>query len=115
MVVKMDVRSIPETTCVLEDQNEKIEAEISRGALNFERKSSGNPGAVQPQFRPTPRLSRNLSPFQSESEAIKAYGPPRYVAYVLRNQGAVMWKKLGEAHKLTLAMTNCASPWDPHE
>ncbi len=84
----------------LEEERERLEAEISsRSAGFYERSQSVTLAAVQRAIPADAALIefavyRSFDPKAPDNQ--KAYGEPRYVAYVVRNQGDVQWKELGE-------------------
>lgn len=85
----------------LDEERERLEAEISsRSAGFYERSQSVTLAAVQQAIPADAALIefavyRPFDPKAPDNQ--KAYGEPRYVAYVVRNQGDVQWKELGEA------------------
>lgn len=85
----------------LEEERERLEAEISnRSAGFYERSQPVTLAAVQQAIPANAALIefavyRPFDPKAPDNQ--KAYGEPRYVAYVVRNQGGVQWKELGEA------------------
>jgi CHAT domain-containing protein/Tfp pilus assembly protein PilF len=85
----------------LEEQAEKFEAEISRRSDEFRAGSLPVTfEAVQAAIPDDAALIEFASyrPFNPEAaKDDEAYGRPRYVAYVLRRQGEIRWKELGEA------------------
>jgi len=85
----------------LEDQAEKFEADISRKSDEFRVRSLPiTLEAVQAAIPDDAALIEFASyrPFNPEAaKDDEAYGRPRYVAYVLRRQGEIRWKELGEA------------------
>jgi len=87
-----------------EDQAEKFEAEISRRSDEFRARSLPiTLEAVQAAIPDDAALIEFASYRPFNPEAAKddaAYGRPRYVAYVLRRQGEIRWKELGEARAI---------------
>jgi CHAT domain-containing protein/Tfp pilus assembly protein PilF len=83
------------------DQAEKFEAEISRRSGEFRARSLPiTLEAVQAAIPNDAALIEFASyrPFNpGAAKDDEAYGGPRYVAYVLRGQGEIQWKELGEA------------------
>jgi len=85
----------------LEEKREEIEAEISRRSAEF--RAGSQPvtlAAVQTAVPANTALIEFAiySPFDPKAKSEKAaYGQPRYVAYIIRQQGEVRWKELGEA------------------
>ena len=92
----------------LEEQREKLENEISiRSAGSYQKGSPTTLVAVQ---RAIPNDAALIEfavyrPFDARiSDRIKAYGEPRYVAYVIRNQGEIRWAELGAAKEIESAI-----------
>jgi CHAT domain-containing protein/Tfp pilus assembly protein PilF len=85
----------------LEDRAEKFEAEISRRSDEFRARSLPvTLEAVEAAIPDDAALIEFASyrPFNPKAaKEDEAYGQPRYVAYVLRRQGEIQWKELGEA------------------
>jgi CHAT domain-containing protein/Tfp pilus assembly protein PilF len=85
----------------LEEQAEKFEAEISRRSDEYRAKSLPvTLEAVQAAIPDDAALIEFASYRPFNPKAAKdddAYGRPRYVAYVLRRQGEIEYKELGEA------------------
>jgi CHAT domain-containing protein len=85
----------------VEEERERLEAEIShRSAGFYEQSEPVTLAAVQAAIPVDAALIefavyRPFDPKAPDNQ--KAYGEPRYVAYVMRNQGEVQWKELGEA------------------
>ncbi|HKQ78967.1 MAG TPA: CHAT domain-containing tetratricopeptide repeat protein [Blastocatellia bacterium] len=84
----------------LEDQNEKLEAEISSRSAEF--RSLSQPvtiGAVQAAIPEKSALVEFFAyrPFNPKAKLNEAFGAPRYVAYVMRRGGDTRWVELGEA------------------
>jgi len=92
----------------LEDKAEKFEAEISRRSDEFRVRSLPiTLEAVQAAIPDDAALIEFASyrPFNPEAaKDDEAYGRPRYVAYVLRRQGEIRWKELGEAKAIDNAV-----------
>ena len=92
----------------LEDKSEKFEAEISRRSDEFRVRSLPiTLEAVQAAIPDDAALIEFASyrPFNPEAaKDDEAYGRPRYVAYVLRRQGEIRWKELGEAKAIDNAV-----------
>ena len=92
----------------LEDKSEKFEAEISRRSDEFRVRSLPiTLEAVQAAIPDDAALIEFASyrPFNPEAaKDDEAYGRPRYVAYVLRRQGEIGWKELGEAKAIDNAV-----------
>lgn len=89
---------------LLEGQREDLEAEISeRSAGYYQRTQPVTLAAVQALIPEDAALVEFAvyRPFDPKApDNSKAYGEPRYVAYVLRRQGEVKWKELGEARAI---------------
>jgi CHAT domain-containing protein/Tfp pilus assembly protein PilF len=89
------------------EQREELEAEVSRHSAQF--RAQTYPVTLEAIKAVIPDKAALLEfvlyhPLLPEGVTRKErYGPPRYVVYVIRNQGAVQWKDLGEA-KLVDAM-----------
>lgn len=85
----------------LEEQREALEEDVSRRSAGFYRTSKPvTLAAVQAAIPADAALVEFAvyHPFDPRSaNEKKSYGKPRYVAYVLRHQGAVQWSELGEA------------------
>lgn len=85
----------------LEEQREGIEAEISRRSAEF--RAGSQPvtlAAVQAGIPANTALIEIgiYAPFDPKAKSEKAaFGQPRYVAYIIRQQGEVRWKELGDA------------------
>jgi CHAT domain-containing protein/Tfp pilus assembly protein PilF len=93
----------------LEDQAEGLEAEISRRSGEFRVQSLPvTLAGVQAAIPHDAALIEFASyrPFNPRAaKEAEAYGRSRYVAYVLRRQGEVQWKELGEAKAIDEAVT----------
>src|SRR6266511_4132272 len=85
----------------LEEQAERFEAEISRRSDKYRAQSLPvTLEAVREAIPDDAALIEFASyrPFNPKAaKDDEAYGQPRYVAYVLRRQGEIEWKELGEA------------------
>ena len=85
----------------LEEERENLEAEISsRSAGSYERSSHLTLTALQAAIPEHAVLVEFAvyRPFDAKApDNQKAYGAPRYVAYILHRQGEVQWKDLGTA------------------
>jgi CHAT domain-containing protein/Tfp pilus assembly protein PilF len=92
----------------LEEKREKLEDEISRRSAEFRAQTQTiTLDAVRraiPDNAALVELSvyRPLDPKASNDQA--ARGEPRYVAYVIRNQGDVRWAELGAAKEMDRAV-----------
>lgn len=88
---------------VLQDQKEKLESEIGRRSVEFRAQDrSVTLTAVRDAI---PRDAALIEfaiyrPFNPRFESLDAYGQPRYIAYVIREQGDVQWKDLGPAKEI---------------
>ncbi|MCA1634395.1 MAG: CHAT domain-containing protein [Acidobacteria bacterium] len=88
----------------LEEQKEKLEAEISRRSAGFYNRPQPVTLAAVRQTIPAGAalvefaVYRPFDPKRPDNQT--AYGEPRYVAYVVRGQGEVQWKELGEAKEI---------------
>jgi CHAT domain-containing protein/Tfp pilus assembly protein PilF len=84
----------------LEDQAERYEADISRRSSEFRAQSLPiTLAAVQAAIPADAALIEfaTYRPFNAKATRDdEAYGQPRYVAYVLRHEGEIQWKELGE-------------------
>src|SRR6266508_1050773 len=93
----------------LAEQAEKLEDEISRRSDKF--RAEYQPvtlAATQSAIPARAALIEFYSyhPFNAKSaRPAEAFGQPRYVAYVLRQQGEAQWVDLGEAAPIDLAVT----------
>ncbi len=88
----------------LEERKERLESEISRRSAEF--RAGSQPvtlSAVQAAI-PADAALIELAvyrPFDPKAESnSEAYGEPRYIAYVLRQKGAVRWSDLGDAKEI---------------
>jgi CHAT domain-containing protein/Tfp pilus assembly protein PilF len=105
---KMTVEEYQERIRRLEDQTEKFEADIGRRSSEFRAQSLPvTLAAVQSAIPPGAALIEFASyrPFDAKAgRRDDQYGQPRYVAYVLRREGEVRWKELGEANSIDKAI-----------
>ncbi|MCI0423250.1 MAG: CHAT domain-containing protein, partial [Acidobacteria bacterium] len=85
----------------LEDEKEKLEAQISRRSDEFRAQSQPvTLTAVQAALPPGAALIEFAAyrPFNPKAaKDAEAYRAPHYVAYIVRQQGEIQWKELGEA------------------
>ncbi len=92
----------------LEDQADKDEADISRRSDEFRVQSLPvTLEAVRAAIPPDSALIEFASyrPFNAKAtNGDEAYGQPHYVAYVLRHEGEIEWKELGEAKSIDTAI-----------
>src|SRR6266508_2428425 len=92
----------------LEDQADKDEADISRRSDEFRAQSL--PVTLEAVRAAIPSDSALIEfasyrPFNAKAtRGDEAYGQPRYVAYVLRHEGEIEWKELGEAKSIDTAI-----------
>src|SRR5262249_30236714 len=93
---------------VLEDQKEKIETDISHRSAGFYQGSQPiTLAAVQAALPPSAALIEFsiYRPFDPKSRGnAEPFGEPRYVVYVLRSQGNVQFKDLGDAKSIDQAV-----------
>jgi CHAT domain-containing protein/Tfp pilus assembly protein PilF len=93
----------------LEEKREGLEGEVSRRSAGFYEKAEPvTLAAVQPAIPKEAALVefavyRPYDPKAPDNQ--KAYGDPRYVAYVVRRQGDVQWAELGDAKKIEDAIS----------
>src|SRR5262249_26225043 len=83
---------------VLQAEREKIEIEISELTAGFyQQPQAVTLAAVRSTIASNAALIELAvyRPFDPKAEEDNAYGEPRYIAYVVRNQGQVGWKDLG--------------------
>src|SRR6266545_1569169 len=94
----------------LEDQADKDEADISRRSSEFRAQFLPvTLEAVRAAIPPDSALIEFASyrPFNAKAiNGDEAYGQPRYVAYVLRYEGEIEWKELGEAKSIDTAIAS---------
>jgi CHAT domain-containing protein/tetratricopeptide (TPR) repeat protein len=85
----------------LEEQKEKLEAEISRRSAEFRVQAQPiTLDAVRAVIPDNAALIEFAAyrPFNPKaSKESEAYGESRYVAYILRREGEIQWQELGEA------------------
>jgi CHAT domain-containing protein len=90
------------------EQADKIEAEISRRSDEFRAQSLPvTLDAVREAIPDDAALIefasyRSYNPRTANDD--EAYGPPNYVAYVLRRQGKIQWKELGDAKAIDVSV-----------
>jgi tetratricopeptide (TPR) repeat protein len=88
----------------LEEQKERLEQEISRRSAGFYQPSNSVTAAtVQAVVPPAAALIEFAiyRPFDPKAaDKKKAYGEPRYVAYVMRSQAEMQWKELGNVNAI---------------
>lgn len=92
----------------LEDQRAKLESEISRRSAGFYEKTQPVTLAAVQAAIPSGTALIEFAiyrPFEPKApDNLTAYGEPRYVAYIVRPQGDVQWKELGEAKAINHAV-----------
>jgi CHAT domain-containing protein/Tfp pilus assembly protein PilF len=91
----------------LEDQREKLEAEISRRSAGSYQRSQPVTLSIIRSAIPDNAVLIEMAVYHSsdpKAKGAQAYGEPRYVAYVLRKQGEVQWKELGDAKAIDAAI-----------
>jgi CHAT domain-containing protein/Tfp pilus assembly protein PilF len=92
----------------LEDQAEQYEAAIGRRSKEFRALSLPvTLAAVQAAIPANAALIEFASyrPFNAKAaKDDEAYGKPRYVAYVLRHEGEIQWKELGDVNIIDKAI-----------
>ena len=98
---KMTTGEHQEKITTLEQEREKLEAEISRHSSGFyQRFGPITADAIQKSMPPGTALIefavyRPFAPNQPDNES--AYAEPHYVAYIIPPQGEIQWRELGEA------------------
>lgn len=92
----------------LEDQRDELEAEMNRRSAGF---YTGSKAATLDAVKAAVPENAALiefavyRPFDPKApDNQKAYGQPRYVAYVVRGQREVQWKELGETDPIDAAI-----------
>ncbi len=94
----------------LEDQAEKDEADISLRSGEYRAQSLPvTLEAVRAAIPPDSALIEFASyrPFNAKAtKGDQAYGQPRYVVYVLRQEGEIEWRELGKAQTIDMAITS---------
>ena len=92
----------------LEEQREKLENEISRTSDGFYQRSDPVTLSVLQTAIPSDASLIEFAiyrPFNPKASDIqKAFGAPRYVAYILQRQTEVQWKDLGEVEAIDQAI-----------
>jgi CHAT domain-containing protein/Tfp pilus assembly protein PilF len=88
----------------LEEQSEKLEAQISMRSAEFRVQSDPvTLESVQAAIPPGAALVEFVSYYRYDAKK-KRSGSQSYVAYVLKNQGEPLWADLGEAEKIDAAV-----------
>lgn len=89
---------------VLGGQKDKLEADISRRSAEFRiQTQTATLKTIQAEIPENAALIEFAvyRPFFPKAEiSLESYGEPRYVAYILRNQGEVEWKDLGKVKEI---------------
>jgi len=92
----------------LDEERERLEVEVSRRSAGFYRPPVPvELGAIQSAIPEQAALIEFAvyEPFDSRApDSYKAYGEPRYVAYVAHSKGEIQWKELGEARPIDEAI-----------
>lgn len=92
----------------LEEQKERLEAEISRRSAEFRAGSQPVTLAGVQSAIPTNAALIEFAvyhPFDPKAESnSEAYGEARYIAYILRQTGDVRWRDLGDARAIDEAI-----------
>jgi CHAT domain-containing protein len=98
---RMPAAEYSEKMRTLEDQRELLEQEMNRRTAGFySRSKPATLAAIEAAIPEDAALIEFAvyRPFDPNAQDNpKAYGEPRYVAYVVRGQGEVQWKELGQA------------------
>jgi len=106
---EMNVERHRDQIKALEDQADKDEADISRRSDEFRAQFLPvTLEAVRAAIPPDSALIEFASyrPFNVKAiNSDDAYGQPHYVAYVLRRDGEIEWKELGEAKAIDTAIS----------
>jgi CHAT domain-containing protein len=92
-----------ERIATLEEQKEKLESDISRASAGFyQQPQTVTLDAIRsviPEHTALVELAV-YNPFDPMAEDAKAYGDAHYVAYVIRKEGEVQSRELGEAKSI---------------
>lgn len=93
----------------LEEQKEKLEQEISRRSSEFRYRIQ--PAAISAIRAAIPENAALVEfalyrPFDPKAIETKAFGEPRYAAYVVRRQGEIQWKDLGDVKTIDVSIEN---------
>jgi CHAT domain-containing protein/Tfp pilus assembly protein PilF len=101
---QMTIEQYRDRIKALEDQVEKDESEISHRSSEFRAQSLlVTLEAVRTVIPPRAALIEfaTYRPFNARASiGDEAYGQPRYVAYIVRHEGEILWKELGEAEAI---------------
>jgi CHAT domain-containing protein/Tfp pilus assembly protein PilF len=89
----------------LEEQKDRLETEISRRTAGFYERSQQQPITLAAVQKLIPNDAALVEfavyrPIEKAKEGKSPYAAPRYVAYVVRNQGAPRWAELGAAQEI---------------
>jgi CHAT domain-containing protein len=108
-LAELTLKQPPETTlaeyqkriAAIQEQKDKLEIEISRRSAGFyERSQPVTLDAVR-KLMPSDAALVEFAAYRPFEERVKEgksrFGEPRYVVYVVRNQGAAQWAELGGA------------------
>ena len=91
----------------LEEQREKLESEISSRSAEFSAQSQPVSLAAIRSAIPADAAMIEFAvyrPFEVKAKGAQSHDEPRYIAYVVRRQGEVQWKELGEAKAIDKAI-----------
>jgi tetratricopeptide (TPR) repeat protein len=92
----------------LGEEKEKLEAEISRRSAEFRAQSQPITLAAVQAAIPSNGVLIEFASYQPyNAKALgreNEYGEPRYVAYLLRREGEIEWKELGDAQEIDEAI-----------
>jgi CHAT domain-containing protein/Tfp pilus assembly protein PilF len=92
----------------LEEEKEKLEAAISGRSAEFRAQSQPITLAAIQSAIPTDAVLIEFASYQPfNAQAVgneKAHGEPRYVAYLLRREGEIQWKELGDVKTIDQAI-----------
>jgi CHAT domain-containing protein len=95
---------------VLDQEREDLEDEINRRSSGFYAASKPVTLAAVEAAVPADTALIEFAVYRPFDASVandqKAFGKPRYVAYVIRNQGAVRWSDLGEADAIEKSINN---------
>lgn len=95
---------------LLEGEREKLEAEISRRSAEFRSQFQPVTIAAIQSAVPTDAVLIEIASYQPFNTRFtnpkEAFGPPRYAAYLIRNQGEIQWADLGEAGPINQTINN---------
>lgn len=105
---KVPAREYSNQIGALEDQRDELEAEMSRRSAGFyPRSKPATLGAIEAAIPENAALIEFsvYRPFDPKAQdSPKAYGEPRYAAYVVRGRGEVQWKDLGQTNPVDEAI-----------